>query len=39
MLGVPHVWCDMRTQESSQRFVLWAGYALESRCVRSRPLP
>ena len=28
-----HVWCDMRSQESSQRFVLWAGYVLDSRCA------
>ena len=28
-----HVWCDTRSQESSQRFVLWAGYVLDSRCA------
>lgn len=33
LLGVLHVWCDSRSQESSQRFVLWAGYVLESRCA------
>lgn len=33
LLGVQHVWCDMRSQESSQRFVLWAGYVLDSRCA------
>ncbi|KAK9846014.1 hypothetical protein WJX81_008468 [Elliptochloris bilobata] len=31
LLGVQHVWCDTRSEESSQRFVLWAGYVLESR--------
>lgn len=38
LLGVLHVWCDSRSQESSQRFVLWAGYVLESRCaLRAAP--
>lgn len=30
-LGVRHVWCDTRSEHSSQRFVLWAGAVLEQR--------
>lgn len=31
MLGVENVWCDTRTEQSSQKFVLWAGYLLEAK--------
>ena len=31
MLGVEAVWCDTRTEDSSQQFVLWAGVVLEQR--------
>ena len=31
LLGCDNVWCDSRTEESSQRFVLWAGCILERR--------
>ncbi|KAK9817188.1 hypothetical protein WJX72_010816 [[Myrmecia] bisecta] len=31
LLGVDHVWCDSRTEQSSQKFVLWAGSILEHR--------
>ena len=36
LLGCENVWCDSRTEESSQRFVLWAGGILERR--RAPPL-
>lgn len=32
LLGVQNVWCDTRTEQNSQNFVLWAGYILEQRC-------
>jgi len=31
LLGVQNVWCDTRTEQNSQNFVLWAGYILEQR--------
>lgn len=31
LLGVENVWCDSRTEQNSQNFVLWAGYILEQR--------
>lgn len=31
MLGVRSVWCDTKTEQNSQKFVLWAGYLLEQR--------
>ena len=31
VLGVEAVWCDTRSEDSSQQFVLWAGAVLESR--------
>ena len=31
LLGCDNVWCDSRTEESSQKFVLWAGCILERR--------
>lgn len=31
VLGVEAVWCDTRTEDSSQQFVLWAGVVLEQR--------
>lgn len=31
LLGVDNVWCDTRTEQNSQNFVLWAGYVLEQR--------
>ncbi len=33
LLGVRSVWCDTKTEQNSQKFVLWAGYLLEIRCV------
>ncbi len=33
LLGVRHVWCDTKSEQNSQKFVLWAGYLLEKRCV------
>jgi hypothetical protein len=30
VVGVENVWCDTRTEQSSQKFVLWAGYLLEN---------
>lgn len=36
LLGSENVWCDSRTEEGSQKFVLWAGCVLERRCS---PLP
>ena len=30
-VGMENVWCDTRTEDSSQRFVLWAGAVLELR--------
>lgn len=32
LLGVQNVWCDARTEQNSQNFVIWAGYMLEQRC-------
>lgn len=34
LLGVKAVWCDTKTEQNSQKFVIWAGYLLEKRCVR-----
>jgi hypothetical protein len=31
LLGVQNVWCDTRTEQNSQNFVIWAGYLLEQR--------
>ncbi|GBF90996.1 hypothetical protein Rsub_03851 [Raphidocelis subcapitata] len=31
LLGVQNVWCDTRTEQNSQNFVIWAGYILEQR--------
>ena len=31
LLGVEAVWCDMRSEDSSQQFVLWAGAVLDQR--------
>ncbi|KAI8475841.1 MAG: hypothetical protein J3K34DRAFT_382443 [Monoraphidium minutum] len=31
LLGVQNVWCDTRTEQNSQNFVIWAGYVLEQR--------
>ncbi|BDA42157.1 hypothetical protein COCOBI_03-0420 [Coccomyxa sp. Obi] len=31
LLGSENVWCDSRTEEGSQKFVLWAGCILERR--------
>eukprot|EP00887_Chlorella_sp_A99_P008131 scaffold12.g8131.t1 len=31
LLGMENVWCDTRTEDASQRFVLWAGAVLEMR--------
>uniref|UniRef100_A0A7S3QVQ9 DUF4460 domain-containing protein n=1 Tax=Dunaliella tertiolecta TaxID=3047 RepID=A0A7S3QVQ9_DUNTE len=31
LLGVRHVWCDTKSEQNSQKFVLWAGYLLEKR--------
>lgn len=31
LLGCDNVWCDSRTEEGSQKFVLWAGCILERR--------
>ncbi len=31
LLHVDNVWCDTRTEQNSQNFVLWAGYVLEQR--------
>ena len=39
MLGCENVWCDSRTEESSQRFVLWAGCILECRRVPLAAFP
>jgi hypothetical protein len=33
LLGVQNVWCDTRTEQNSQNFVIWAGYVLEQRWV------
>ena len=35
LLGVRSVWCETRVEANSQKFVLWAGYLLEKRCVRN----
>ncbi len=31
LLGVRSVWCDTKTEQNSQKFVLWAGYLLEKK--------
>ena len=31
LLGCVDVWCDSRSEESSQSFVLWAGSLLQNR--------
>ena len=31
LLGVEDVFCDSRSQEAAQQFVLWAGRVLQSR--------
>lgn len=31
LLGCMDVWCDSRSEESSQSFVLWAGSLLQNR--------
>ena len=31
LLGVDNLWCDTRTEQSAQKFVLWAGHVLEHR--------
>jgi hypothetical protein len=31
MLKVQNVWCDTKTEASSQSFVLWAGHLLENK--------
>ncbi|KAG2489643.1 hypothetical protein HYH03_011922 [Edaphochlamys debaryana] len=31
LLGVKAVWCDTKTEQNSQKFVIWAGYLLEKR--------
>lgn len=31
LLGVEAVWCDTRSEDSSQQFVLWVGAVLELR--------
>lgn len=36
LLGVQNVWCDTRTEQNSQNFVIWAGYVLEQRWVFER---
>lgn len=33
LLGVKAVWCDTKTEQNSQKFVIWAGYLLERRWV------
>jgi hypothetical protein len=33
LLGVRSVWCDTKTEQNAQKFVLWAGYLLEQRWV------
>jgi hypothetical protein len=33
LLGVDNVWCDTRSEQNTQNFVLWAGYVLEQRWV------
>ena len=33
LLCVRNVWCDTKTDQNSQKFVIWAGYLLEQRCV------
>jgi hypothetical protein len=33
LLGCMDVWCDSRSEESSQSFVLWAGSVLSRRCL------
>lgn len=31
LLGVRSVWCDTKTEQNSQKFVVWAGYLLERK--------
>lgn len=31
LLGVRSVWCDTKTEQNSQKFVIWAGYLLERK--------
>lgn len=31
LLGVKAVWCDTKTEQNGQKFVIWAGYLLERR--------
>lgn len=31
LLGVKNVWSDVKSEQSSQKFVIWAGYLLEKR--------
>ena len=38
LLGTDNVWCDSRTEEGSQKFVLWAGCILERRSLLPRSL-
>ena len=33
LLGVDNLWCDTRTEQSAQKFVLWAGHVLEHRAA------
>lgn len=35
LLGVKAVWCDTKTEQNSQKFVIWAGYLLEKRWVEA----
>jgi hypothetical protein len=31
LLGVRSVWCDTKSEQNSQKFVIWAGFLLEKR--------
>ena len=33
LLGVDNLWCDTRTEQSAQKFVLWAGHVLQHRAA------
>jgi len=33
LLGVDNLWCDTRTEQSAQKFVLWAGHVLQNRAA------
>lgn len=33
LLGVDNLWCDTRTEQTAQKFVLWAGHVIQHRAA------